>query len=87
MNESKAVSQAAEAARRERLCQGAIHPWQETGLALIRGLGEAGDCQIYSFPVRRIMQDPPLRRVFAYGSVSCGLAQMEPCAQRIPRAA
>src|SRR3954447_7550117 len=51
------------ARKRPRL--GTLHPWQESGLAKIRGFGEALDRQIICFPDNRTMQTRLPRRVFA----------------------
>ena len=74
------------ATRPEAALLGALHPWQESGLAKIGEVGEALVARS-SFPVRRVCR-PAFRGGFCVSGFRCrGLAQMEPCAQRIPRAA
>jgi hypothetical protein len=51
---------------RKRLARSALHPWQESGLAKIRGFGEARCRQTSELPGNRTMQDPPLRRVLLF---------------------
>src|SRR3954471_19620053 len=55
-NDSKAVSLAAEAARRGRLAEDRGCPWQESRLALTARLGEAGSATRQPSPVRRDAQ-------------------------------
>ena len=85
-NESKGASGVAAQPARKRLASGTLRPWQERGLRKSARLGEARRCQTTSFPGFAGYADPPFRRVLLYGFWCRGLAQMEPCAQRIPRA-
>src|SRR4051812_15546331 len=74
------------ATRPEAADLGRTLPVHAKGLAKIRGFGEALDRQTESFPGNRTMQTRLLGGFCDSGFWCRGLAEMEPCAQRIPRA-
>ena len=66
---------------------GALHPWQESGLANFGKVREVQSAKIELPGLGRICR-PAFRGGFCVLGFQClGLAQMEPCARRIPRAA
>src|SRR3954469_13360930 len=85
--ESKGASGVAAQPARKRLILGALCRYTPKGLAKFGEVGKSRYCHIRDLPGPGRYADPPSEAGFAFQRFWCrGLAQMEPCARRIPRA-
>ena len=83
---SKGASGVAAQPARKRLILGALCRCTPKGLLNSAEFGKSLDCHVEIFPgLQPVWQTRPSRRVLLYGCWCRGLAQMEPCAQPIPR--